>query len=179
MPVPGRGRGRAMRQVKSRPDYRDSAGIDASLLQRSSVAFAVAATADGHIVWANERFRDLLGAPILTALESRKLSEFLVAPSDWDAWRDVPASGRAIQLTIRTAGGTVQTLRGDIRSNGEGPARTVSGLFVAVDEQPNLRGVAQRAARMEALGSLTAGIAHDFNNLLTVLVGNLYVVTEA
>src|SRR6185369_9635207 len=37
---------------------------------------------------------------------------------------------------------------------------------------------AQRAARMEALGSLTAGIAHDFNNLLTVLVGNLYLVGE-
>ena len=51
-------------------------------------------------------------------------------------------------------------------------------MFVPVDDLHNLRAVAQRAARMEALGSLTAGIAHDFNNLLTVLVGNLYLVAE-
>jgi signal transduction histidine kinase len=164
--------------MKSRPDYRDSAAIDASLLQNSSVAFAIAVTADGHILWANERLRNLLGAPVLTALSSRKLSEFLVPPSDWDAWCDVPPTGRAIQLNLRTAGGAVQTLRGDIRAAGEGDVRTVSGLFVAMEEKPNLRGLAQRAARMEALGSLTAGIAHDFNNLLTVLVGNLYLLGE-
>jgi signal transduction histidine kinase len=167
-----------MRQVKSRPDYRDSAAIDASLLQDSSVVLAMAVTVDGHIMWANARLRDLLGAPVLTALASRKVTEFLVDPADWEAWRDVPAAGRAIQLAIRTAGGAVQTLRGDVRATGEGQGRIVSGLFVAVDEQPNLRGLAQRAARMEALGSLTAGIAHDFNNLLTVLVGNLYLLGE-
>jgi signal transduction histidine kinase/DNA-binding response OmpR family regulator len=31
----------------------------------------------------------------------------------------------------------------------------------------------RHAAKMEAVGQLTAGIAHDFNNLLTVVLGNL------
>ncbi|MEO8466110.1 MAG: ATP-binding protein [Gammaproteobacteria bacterium] len=167
-----------MRQTKSRPDQSDPAAIDSSLLHDSSVVLAIAVMADGRIMWANARLRELLGTPVLTTLAGRKLTEFLVNPADWDAWRDASASGRALQLNIRTVGGAVKTLRGDIRATDEGQGRVVSGLFVAVDEQPNLRGLAQRAARMEALGSLTAGIAHDFNNLLTVLVGNLYLVGE-
>ena len=167
-----------MRHTKSRPDPWDFAAIDARLLQDSSVVLAMAVAADGHILWANERLRELLGTPVLTALASRKLTEFLVDPADWEAWCDVPAAGRGVQLNIRAAGGAVRTLRGDIRATGEGQGAVVSGLFVAANEQPNLRGLAQRAARMEALGSLTAGIAHDFNNLLTVLVGNLYLVGE-
>jgi two-component sensor histidine kinase len=31
---------------------------------------------------------------------------------------------------------------------------------------------------MEAVASLTSGIAHDFSNLITVLVGNLYLISE-
>jgi len=168
-----------MRQVKSRPDHhRGSAAIDERLLQHSSVAAAIVVAADGHIVWANDRLHDLLGAKASGALIGRNLAELLVEAADWREWRDVPATGRAVQLQLRTASGGVQALRGDLSSAGDGPARVVSGLFVPIDEQPNLRAVAQRAARMEALGSLTAGIAHDFNNLLTVLVGNLYLVGE-
>jgi signal transduction histidine kinase len=167
-----------MRHVKSRPDYRDSAAIDGRLLQNSSVAAAIAVADNGNIVWANDRLHDLLGAKGPGALIGRKLVDFLVAPTDWQVWCDAPAAGCTLQLNLRTEGGGELKLRGDLYSAGEGPGRIVSGLFVQADGQPNLRAMAQRAARMEALGSLTAGIAHDFNNLLTVLVGNLYLLGE-
>jgi signal transduction histidine kinase/CheY-like chemotaxis protein len=167
-----------MRQLKSRPDYGDPAAIERRLLQNSSVVVAVAVAADGRIVWANDRWHELLGATGPDARVGGSFNDLLADPADWQAWCDVPAAGRSIQLDLRAAGGGVQTLRGDLLAVGEGQGRVVSGVFVPVDERPNLRSLAQRAARMEALGSLTAGIAHDFNNLLTVLVGNLYLVGE-
>jgi signal transduction histidine kinase/CheY-like chemotaxis protein len=166
-----------MRQAKSRPDHREFRATDTSLLQDSSVVAAVTVAADGGILWANTRFRDLVGAADAD-IAARKLGDYLADGADWNAWIETPATGRTLQFSVRTAAGGVQALRGDIRPAGDGVNRTLSGIFVPVEERPNLRTLAQRAARMEALGSLTAGIAHDFNNLLTVLVGNLYLVGE-
>jgi signal transduction histidine kinase len=167
-----------MRPAKSRPDQRELSTTDASMLQHSTVVAALTIAADGHILWANARFRELVAGPNPAAFAGRTLSECLVDAADSQAWADVSTAPRTLQFAVRTAGGGAQLLRGDIRAAGEAAARTVSGVFVPVDEQANLRTLAQRAARMEALGSLTAGIAHDFNNLLTVLVGNLYLVGE-
>jgi signal transduction histidine kinase len=166
-----------MRQPKTRPDPHP-AEADPDLLRHSSVAAAITVANDGRIVWANAWLCNLLGAPDVNAIAGRRLTEFLVDPADWHVWRDAPTSGRSVSMSVRTAAGVVQGLRGDIRAAGEGAGRWISGLFMPVDDLHNLRAVAQRAARMEALGSLTAGIAHDFNNLLTVLVGNLYLVGE-
>jgi two-component sensor histidine kinase len=41
-----------------------------------------------------------------------------------------------------------------------------------------LQELAVRTARIESALGLAAGVSHDFNNLLTVLVGNLYLVSE-
>jgi signal transduction histidine kinase/CheY-like chemotaxis protein len=167
-----------MRQPKSRPDFQDPAEADPNLLRQSSVAAAITVANDGRIVWANAWFCSLVGASDVHALAGRRLADFLVNPADWQAWQDAPAQGRSLSMSVRTATGAAQGLRGDVRAAGEGSRRWLSGLFVPTDDLHNLRAVAQRAARMEALGSLTAGIAHDFNNLLTVLVGNLYLVGE-
>ncbi len=167
-----------MRQPKSRPDHREPDASDASVLTDSSVVGALTVAADGRILSANTWLRQLLGVTDPAGLAGRGLGEFLRNPDDWHAWRDATRAPRPVQFDVRLPGGATQTLRGDVRAHGEGAGRAISGVFVAVDGQPNLRAVAQRAARMEALGSLTAGIAHDFNNLLTVLVGNLYLVGE-
>jgi signal transduction histidine kinase/CheY-like chemotaxis protein len=165
-----------MGQPKSRPELRGLVEIDASLLQQTTVAGAVVVTNDAEIVWANAWLCRVLGVAD-GALRGRQLTEFLVDAADWGAWRDAATDAQSVSMAFRTATG-IETLRGDLRATGEGPNRWVSGLLVPVDDLHNLRAVAQRAARMEALGSLTAGIAHDFNNLLTVLVGNLYLVGE-
>ena len=94
------------------------------------------------------------------------------------AWRDVPRAGRVVDIELRGFDGTKRAFRGDLSLQGEGAGRRILGLFVDGDDSKALRAAAQRTARMEALGSLTAGVAHDFNNLLTVLVGNLYLIGE-
>jgi len=107
-----------MRQPKSRPDFRHSAEIDASLLLHSSVAAAVVVRSDAQIVWANTWLGELLGVPDGGALVGRKLTEFLVDPADWQAWREATTDGRSLSMGVRTVNG-VQTLRGDVRAAGE------------------------------------------------------------
>ena len=87
---------------------------------------------------------------------------------------------RAASSTSSCAGSTVRSAPSAAicRCKARVPAGEYVGLFVDADDSKALRAAAQRSARMEALGSLTAGVAHDFNNLLTVLVGNLYLIGE-
>ena len=50
-----------MRQAESRPDPREFLYTELGLLRDSSVVAALAVGADGTILWANARFRDLAG----------------------------------------------------------------------------------------------------------------------
>ena len=88
------------------------------------------------------------------------------------------ARAESSSIELRGFDGTTARFRGDLSLQGEGAGRRIVGVFVDGDDSKALRAAAQRSARMEALGSLTAGVAHDFNNLLTVLVGNLYLIGE-
>ena len=139
---------------------------------------AVVVDLDGNIVGANARMRRFLGIGDAQATASKSLVEQLIEPGAWRAWRDVPRTGRVVEIELRGFDGTKRVFRGDLSVQGEGAGRRILGLFVDGDDNKALRAAAQRSARMEALGSLTAGVAHDFNNLLTVLVGNLYLIGE-
>jgi signal transduction histidine kinase len=166
-----------MPQPTSRMDAQKAAGgFDFRALEASTVVAAIVVAADGGIVAANARMRRFLG--LADAGSAGRLVDHLVDANAWEAWRDVPRSGRSVEVELRGFAGATQLFRGDLLAQGEGTARRIVGIFVDGDDRKALRAAAQHSARMEALGSLTAGVAHDFNNLLTVLVGNLYLLGE-
>ena len=167
-----------MSQSMSRRDAaKAAADFDLAILEASNVVAAIVVAADGAIVGANARMRRFLGLSDAGPPGGR-LVEHLTDPSAWDGWREVPSAGRPVEVELRGFDGATRHFRGELLVQGEGAGQRMLGIFVDGDDNKVLRAAAQRSARMEALGSLTAGVAHDFNNLLTVIVGNLYLIGE-
>jgi signal transduction histidine kinase len=148
----------------------------------SSVVTALAVSPDGELLAANDCLLALVGAPIREILDRDIRQSLLAEASDWQPW-EAASRGEAlsgVSIRLRTADGRVVPMRGDIRSvtDADGVG-WLSGLFI--DDRParQLNTALDHAARVEAVASLTSGIAHDFSNLLTVLMGNLYLISEA
>ena len=165
-----------MRKTQSRPDDAEQSA-ESSLLERSQIVATIVLSPDGRVLDGNARMRELLEVGTAGRFEGRSFREFFAQPDEWSSWSHAGAEAASV-LRLRSAGGAVLALRGELRriDTARGPA--LCGLFVSAGDEAQLRAAVQHGARMEALGSLTAGIAHDFNNLLTVLVGNLYLVAE-
>jgi len=150
--------------------------LELKILESSTAVAALVVVPDGRIVAANARMRRFLGVSEMGS--AARIFDYMTDASAWESWRDVPRTGRAVELELRGFDGTTRLVRGDLLPQGEGAGRRIVGVFVDADDGKALRAAAHHSARMEALGSLTAGVAHDFNNLLTVLVGNLYLLGE-
>ena len=167
-----------MRRPQTRPEFADPNELEFSLLEKSSVVAAIAASVDGLIVGTNEKMRNVLGQETGDAVHGRNVADFLDS-HEWQRWLDLwRAGGGFITTRIGCRGQPPVGLQGDIRRVDGSRGSLIYGLFTELGNEQQLRKAVQHSARMEALGSLTAGIAHDFNNLLTVLVGNLYLVAE-
>jgi signal transduction histidine kinase len=164
-----------MRQAQGRPDPAEQASVEWSLLEGSAIVATIVLSQDGRVVRSNARMRELLAVGAAERLSGRAFAEFLAQPDGWSRWMAQRAADAGAVLRLRSAGGAVVTLRGDVRKTSNG---ALCGVFVNASDEAQVRAAVQHSARMEALGSLTTGIAHDFNNLLTVLVGNLYLVAE-
>src|SRR5690606_2051861 len=161
---------------KTRSELVDAIPVDLSLLVDSSVVAGFVVDEKGRVLEANTRFLALLETRVAVG---KQLGEWLHDAAERAAFAEALAAGaRGITLKLTGANGRTVVLRGDLRPAVEREPRRLAAVFIAVDEQEQVRTLLQRGARMEALGSLTAGIAHDFNSLLTVLVGNLYLLAE-
>jgi signal transduction histidine kinase/CheY-like chemotaxis protein len=123
----------------------------------------------------------LVGLPISDLLGKSLQSSLLAQPSDWETWSSVTSDGArcGTEIRLKTSDSRTVILRGDIRMIVHaGSQRYLCGVFIDATAAKHLEASLVHGARMDAVASLTSGIAHDFSNLLTVLVGNLYLISE-
>jgi signal transduction histidine kinase/CheY-like chemotaxis protein len=142
-------------------------GNSGSRLDQTEIQFLVERNADGILVvdedgivlFANPAAeqifgrppRSLVGSPIGVPVTAGETADIAIHKPD----------GGQIEAEVRV----VET------SWGHRPARLASLRDISARKAMEER--LSHAAKMEAVGRLTAGIAHDFNNLLTVVLGNL------
>jgi signal transduction histidine kinase/CheY-like chemotaxis protein len=138
-----------------------------SSIDQTEIRFLVERNADGIIVvdddgivlFANPAAEQIFGRP------SERLRGFPIG---------IPLiAGDTTEIAIHRPGG--DRIDAEIRvvetTWDHRPARLASLRDVSARRVAEER--LRHAAKMEAVGRLTAGIAHDFNNLLTVVLGNL------
>jgi signal transduction histidine kinase len=149
----------------------------------SSVVLAFAVSPDGVLLAANDCLAALVGIPIRNVLGRDIRESLLFETSDWQPWELARQGGEAshVSIRLRAANGRAVPMRGDIQSmaGSAGTRGWLNGLFIDDTPTRQLDHALNHAARVEAVASLTSGIAHDFSNLLTVLMGNLYLISEA
>lgn len=142
-------------------------GSAGNSLDQTEIRFLVEKNADGILVVDEEGIvlfanpaaadifgrphRSLVGTPIGVPVTAGETAEIAIHKPD----------GRQLEAEVRV----VETVWG------HRPARLASLRDISARKAMEER--LSHAAKMEAVGRLTAGIAHDFNNLLTVVLGNL------
>src|SRR5579883_253433 len=134
---------------------------------QAEIRFLVEKNADGIIV-VDEDGIVLLANPATAQIFGRPPASLIGSPVG------IPlVAGETTEIVIHRPGG--DQVNAEIRvvdaNWGGRPARLASLRDVSARKAIEER--LRHAAKMEAVGRLTAGIAHDFNNLLTVVLGNL------
>jgi PAS domain S-box-containing protein len=152
-------------------------------VRTSSVIAALAVSPSGVVLAANRSMLTLIGRPLTELLDENIRTSILARPSDWAHWEKAKAGAHVsgVEMQLNALDGRTIFLRGDIRAltRTNGDRHCLSGVFVDITATKQLDNTLDHTARMEAFSNLTSGIAHDFSNLLTVLVGNLYLISEA
>jgi signal transduction histidine kinase/CheY-like chemotaxis protein len=133
----------------------------------SEVRFLIEKNADGIIV-VDESGVVLFANPASEAIFGRPIGSLIGSPIG------IPfVVGDMTEISIHQPGGhLVDAEIRTVETTWDGrPARLAS--IRDVSGRRTIEERLRHAAKMEAVGRLTAGIAHDFNNLLTVVLGNL------
>ena len=143
---------------------------------------AVMLSADGTILYANERAGQLLGAQVEHVVGSA-FSAFVLDGQH----------ARLQELIRESATGTARDELTVLSANGETPVycsfkaleaerdqdRLICGVISDLSQQRQMEARLHQAQKMEAVGQLTGGLAHDFNNLLQAIHGNLELVKRS
>lgn len=138
-----------------------------SKVEQSDFRFLIEKNADGVIV-VDEAGLVLFANPAAERLFGQPSSALMGSPIGLPI-----VVGEMCEIAIhQPGGGLVDAEIRTVETSWEGhPARLAS--IRDVSERRAMEDRNRHAAKMEAIGRLTAGIAHDFNNLLAVVLGNL------
>ncbi|MGF6308622.1 signal transduction histidine kinase/CheY-like chemotaxis protein [Bradyrhizobium sp. i1.8.4] len=138
-----------------------------SKIAQSDIQFLIEKNADGIIV-VDEAGFVLFANPAAERLFGQPSSALIGSPIGLPI-----VVGEMSEIAIHQPGGAlVDAEIRTVETSWEGlPARLASVRDVS--ERRAMEDRMRHAAKMEAVGRLTAGIAHDFNNLLAVVLGNL------
>jgi signal transduction histidine kinase len=138
---------------------------------------------DGQVLGANRAAHELLGYSPQDELRGKNVADLLADPAAWTLWQRAAsdADSRDVELEFVTRQNQRVVLRGPVERMGANAGAKGYFRAVLVDKtaERHLQQLSLKAARMEAMFGLCAGVSHDFNNLLTVLVGNLYLISES
>lgn len=145
-----------------------SDAVSLSTLEQSDFRFLIEKNADGIIV-VDRSGVVLFANPAAEAIFGRSAAALIGSPIG------IPVvAGDMTEIAVRQPGGRL--VEAEIRIVDtvweNQPARLAS--IRDVSGRRAMEDRLRHAAKMEAVGRLTAGIAHDFNNLLTVVLGNLH-----
>jgi signal transduction histidine kinase/CheY-like chemotaxis protein len=136
-------------------------------MDQTEISFLIEKNADGIIV-VDEEGIVLFVNPAAERLFARSAASLIGSPIG------IPfVAGDNTEITIRRPGsGQIDAeIRVVETTWNHRPALLASLRDISARKSLDER--LRHAAKMEAVGQLTAGIAHDFNNLLTVVLGNL------
>ena len=149
-----------------------------------SATFSVAfLSSRGELLAANKAFQRLLRYESFSAMRGKSFPrELLRHESEWSKWWSNPVPPgelREVSAECVAADGQSVPVRGAVERVMIGSGEEGLRVVLIDDSAPSaLRDLSLRMARIEGALSLAAGVSHDFNNLLTILVGNLFLVSE-
>lgn len=163
-------------ELTARRDAEASEKRLASVVEQSPATIVITDTS-AHILYANQRFRELTGwsGQEVEGQTPKFLQSGDTSEGTYAELRAALAAGEEWHGVFRNRKKDGSTYWSDTRIlplvGPDGTVQNFIGIGEDITERRQAREQVARAQKLEAVGLLAGGIAHDFNNVLTTIVG--------